>query len=264
MDSASKRFTNVEDQAGQHRLNAIAKLSPALRDAYIQGLYGDLESRAPLSDEVKAIVAVAAILALGLSEAALAAQVEAALNRGLPLKKLELVVTQSVTYLGFHRIIDGMTAVQAVAAQRGLAGESRESLDSDRSAAARYRRGTEIYAELIDDGERMIREPFEAIAPDLAGTTFQIFGDVYAREGLSLRERQIATVATLAALDNGGRQLRLHIGTALNVGVTQEEIVEIMMLLQAHAGMPAAYNGMLAAREVFAEIGQHKRVYDET
>ena len=158
---------------------------------------------------------------------------------------------------------DGMTAVQAVAAKRGLAVARERSLDTGRSDAARYRRGTEVYAELIEDGERMIRAPFETMAPDLGDTTFQIFGDVYAREGISLRQRQIATVATLAALDNGGRQLRLHIGTALHVGVTQNEIVEILMLLQAHAGMPAAYNGLLAAREVFAESGQPADVYDE-
>ena len=44
----------------------------------------------------------------------------------------------------------------------------------------------------------------------------------------------------------------MHLQAALNVGVTREEIVEVLMQMAVYAGFPAALNGLTAAREVFA------------
>ena len=79
------------------------------------------------------------------------------------------------------------------------------------------------------------------------------FGDVYGRPGLGLREREIATVAALTALGTAERQLRVHLRAALNVGVTREELVEVVIQMAVYAGFPAALNGISAIRQVFAE-----------
>ena len=79
------------------------------------------------------------------------------------------------------------------------------------------------------------------------------FGDICSRPGLDLRAREIATVAALAAMGNAQPQLKVHIGAALNVGVSREEIVEILMQIAVYAGFPVALNGLFAAKEVFAE-----------
>ena len=78
------------------------------------------------------------------------------------------------------------------------------------------------------------------------------FGDIYSRPGLDLRSREIATVAALTALGNATPQLKVHIAAALHVGLTQEEIIEVMMQMAVYAGFPAALNGLFAAKEVFA------------
>ena len=77
------------------------------------------------------------------------------------------------------------------------------------------------------------------------------FGDIYARPGLDLRSREIATVAALTAMGNAAPQLKVHIAAALHVGLTQEEIVEVIMQMAVYAGFPAALNGLFAAKEVF-------------
>ena len=61
-----------------------------------------------------------------------------------------------------------------------------------------------------------------------------------------------AVVAALTALGNASPQLKVHIQGALNVGVSRQEVVEIMMQMAVYAGFPAALNGLSAAREVFA------------
>ena len=78
------------------------------------------------------------------------------------------------------------------------------------------------------------------------------FGDIYAREGLDLKSREIAVVAALTAMGTAGPQLRVHIGAALHVGCTRQEILEVIMQMAVYAGFPAALNGLFAARDVFA------------
>ena len=118
----------------------------------------------------------------------------------------------------------------------------------------RYKRGWEKLKEIDGQaGERVI-EALKDIAPDLARYTIEFpFGDVYSRGVLSLKEREIATVAALTALGNAQPQLKVHIHGALNVGCTRQDIVEIMIQMAVHAGFPAALNGIFAAKEVFAE-----------
>lgn len=80
------------------------------------------------------------------------------------------------------------------------------------------------------------------------------FGDVYARPGLDVRSRQIATIAALAVLGNAEPQLKWHIRGGLNVGLNRDEIVEILMQMAIYGGFPAAVRALTAAGEVFDEI----------
>ncbi len=91
------------------------------------------------------------------------------------------------------------------------------------------------------------------IAPDFARYLLEFpFGDIYCRPGLDLRAREIATIAALTALGNAAPQLKVHVAAGLNVGLTREEIVEIIMQMAVYSGFPAALNGLTAARDAFA------------
>ena len=61
-------------------------------------------------------------------------------------------------------------------------------------------------------------------------------------------------------MGNAAPQLKVHLQAALNVGVTREEIVEVIMQMAVYAGFPAALNGLAAAREVFATVGAREEV----
>lgn len=93
------------------------------------------------------------------------------------------------------------------------------------------------------------------IAPDFAGMLVDFpFGDVYSRPGLDLRSRQIATISALVTLGHAERELRWHVRGGLNVGLTRDEIVEIVMQMAVYAGFPAAVNALFVVRDVFAEM----------
>ena len=119
---------------------------------------------------------------------------------------------------------------------------------------SRYTQGWEKLKEIDGDAGEKVIESLKDIAPDLGRNIIEFaFGDIYARPGLDLKSREIATVAALTALGNAQPQLKVHIHGALNVGCTREEVVEVILQMAVYAGFPAALNGVMAAKEVFQE-----------
>lgn len=123
----------------------------------------------------------------------------------------------------------------------------------------RFITGQKMLQQVDGKGGDAVVESLKDIAPDFARYLLEFpFGDIYARPGLDLRSREIATVAALTALGNATPQLKVHIAAALHVGLTEEEIIEVIMQMAVYAGFPAALNGLFAAKEVFAK--QSKRL----
>ncbi|HLZ39867.1 MAG TPA: carboxymuconolactone decarboxylase family protein [Candidatus Sulfotelmatobacter sp.] len=91
------------------------------------------------------------------------------------------------------------------------------------------------------------------IAPKLADLTDSVlFGDVWERKDLSKRDRSLATVAALVAM-NRPDQLRFHLGYAVQNGVTKEELIEVITHLAFYAGWPSAMSATMVAKEVLSK-----------
>ena len=77
-----------------------------------------------------------------------------------------------------------------------------------------------------------------------------LFGEVWARPGLSPKERSLVTVA---ALTTGGdaEQLTFHLQYAKDNGVTEDELIEALTHLAFYAGWPKAMSAMAVAKTVF-------------
>jgi 4-carboxymuconolactone decarboxylase len=89
------------------------------------------------------------------------------------------------------------------------------------------------------------------IAPKLADLTDNVlFGDVWERPQLSKRDRSLATVSALVAM-NRPDQLRSHLVRARENGLTQEELIETITHLAFYSGWPNAVSAISVAREVF-------------
>jgi 4-carboxymuconolactone decarboxylase len=119
----------------------------------------------------------------------------------------------------------------------------------------RLERGRRMLSRIEGEAGQSVIDAMADIAPDFATYLFEYpFGAIMSRPALGLREREIATVAALCALGTATPQLEVHIRAALNCDVTREEIVEILMQMSVYAGFPAALNGLLAAKRVFAAL----------
>ncbi len=95
------------------------------------------------------------------------------------------------------------------------------------------------------------RDMFGDIAPKLAQLTDEVlYGDVWARRGLSPRDRSLVTVSALITM-NRPDQLRSHMVRARTNGVTEDELIETITHLAFYAGWPSAVTAIGMAREVF-------------
>ena len=81
-----------------------------------------------------------------------------------------------------------------------------------------------------------------------------LYGDIWERPGLSARDRSMITVAVNQAL-YATNELRLHMGRALDNGVTQADIAEIIAHVLWYSGFPTGVNAARVAAEVFEERG---------
>lgn len=80
------------------------------------------------------------------------------------------------------------------------------------------------------------------------------FGETWSREGLTLRDRSLITVAALCAMGRT-HELRIHVKGALANGVTPLEIRELLLHTMVYAGVPLGVNGILNAAESLVEEG---------
>jgi 4-carboxymuconolactone decarboxylase len=102
----------------------------------------------------------------------------------------------------------------------------------------RFERGRERLREV--HGERSLAT-IESLG-DLGRLIVEVaYGDVYSRPTLTVRERQIASVAALVATGRSS-QLPVHLRSALNAGITPEELQEILIQTATIAGFPPAMN----------------------
>jgi 4-carboxymuconolactone decarboxylase len=109
-------------------------------------------------------------------------------------------------------------------------------------------RGTEVFEKLM--GWKLDAKSLEN---DFGRITMgNLFGDVWARPGLELRERSMITVAALLVLGRES-ELRMHLGGALRVGIGREKILEMILHLAHYGGWPVAASALRVAQEVFAK-----------
>ncbi|WP_411346705.1 carboxymuconolactone decarboxylase family protein [Paenibacillus sp. WLX1005] len=104
-------------------------------------------------------------------------------------------------------------------------------------------------------GERVIAS-LQEIAPDLGRYVIEYaFGDIYSRDTLDARQRQLVTISSLTTQGGCEAQLHVHINASLNVGLTPAEIVEALMHCSPYTGFPKVLNAIAVAKQVFKERG---------
>jgi 4-carboxymuconolactone decarboxylase len=94
-------------------------------------------------------------------------------------------------------------------------------------------------------------EPFQELITRYA------WGEVWSRPGLPRKTRSLLTLCMLIAL-NREQEFRMHLKAALSMGVTRDEIQEVLLQSAIYCGVPAANSAFHAAEEVFEHLDSKK------
>lgn len=120
----------------------------------------------------------------------------------------------------------------------------------------RFQRGWELLRQVDNAGGEAVISSLADIAPDLGRYIVEFaFGDIYAREGLSLQERELVTIASLLTAGGCEPQLRVHLNGALNVGIPPQKIVEALIHCVPYVGFPRVLNAVFTAGDIFTSRG---------
>lgn len=122
----------------------------------------------------------------------------------------------------------------------------------------RYQKGIETLKEYTDErnGKKNhfdLMKDLEDIAPDIGQYIVEFaYGDIYSRGTLDHKQRALTVLSSLVTQGEGSLpQLELHINTARNAGLTEDEIVEAMIQLIPYVGFPSVINAIKQAQKVF-------------
>ncbi|MFC1909633.1 carboxymuconolactone decarboxylase family protein [Chloroflexota bacterium] len=122
------------------------------------------------------------------------------------------------------------------------------------SDSERQERGQSIIQQLQGGTDKdEIFSLIEEVFPDFLKvvTEEQIFGDVWSRPGLALRERAMIVMAVLIAF-RFTDELKAHMRYALNIGLSQEEILEVIMQVAPYTCWGCGVGATRLAGEVFS------------
>ncbi len=120
----------------------------------------------------------------------------------------------------------------------------------------RFTQGMEQLKAIDGKGGENVIKSLDDIAPDLGKFIVEFaFGDIYTREGLTTEEREMITLSSLLTAGGCEPQLEVHIGGALNVGISPEKVIETFLQCIPYTGFPKVLNAVFTVKKVFAERG---------
>jgi 4-carboxymuconolactone decarboxylase len=249
------KLQEIDGEAGERVVNGLKDISPDLGHFIIEYSFGSVYSLDKLDNKSKEIVAVSSLIAQR-EVPEMKVHFNGALNTGSTINEVKEIILQMSVYVGFPKSICAMNTFREVLEERkshGVTDEEGVSYQAE-NISDRTEKGSEELALLDKEQEQKLRENLDALSPELVQFTLEYgYADIYSRDNLDKKSRQIATISALATLGNAPSQLKFHINAGLNIGLTIDEIKEIMLLMTVYSGFPSAINGTNILKEVISE-----------
>lgn len=228
----------------------IGGIAPDMMTFLIDFAAGEVLSRPGLSLKDRELVTVAALIALGNASPQLGVHFRGSINAGLTPQQLVDITYVATAFSGFPAGLNALNTLSETLDAMGIAmPEERATFEQ-----GRHERGRAVLEETSRASGQAVLDSIGEIAPDMPGFLLEfVYGEILARPALSAQQKEMIMVAAAAARGTMEPQLKVHLHAAFNVGMTREQLVEIMLQLAVYAGFPASLNGLTALRTVLAE-----------
>ena len=186
---------------------------------------------------------IAALTAVGNMEK-LKLELNAALGAGVTINEIKETLVHLYAYCGFPRSLNGIINFMSVLEERKAKG-IKDIMGKDSSpikdTVAKYERGKRTLQALTGREEKDPKTGFNGFSPVI--DTFlkeHLFADIFSRDLLSHRQRELITISVLSAMSGVESQLQSHLSIGLNLGMTEGQLKEIFDLTEMHIGKDRA------------------------
>jgi len=195
-----------------------------------------------LNKKERSIIPIAAFTANG-DIAKLKKSLNSGLNSGLTINEIKEVLVQMYAYAGFPRSLNGLGIFMSVITERknqginDVLGAQSTLLSNDKTS---LELGTENQTRLI--GHPVSGDLFEFAPAIDQYLKAHLFGDIFQRDALSWKERELATIAALANMQGVNSQLQAHYSISAYNGMTLEQLNEFINVLHKECNESVALN----------------------
>ncbi len=177
-----------------------------------------------LNAEQQAIAEAAVYTALG-NQTELKQALNKGIDNGVSVNTYKEILVQSYAYCGFPRSLNALSTLMQTVEERGNKDElGKEPSAKPEGSALTY--GTENQTKLV--GTEVKGKLFEFAPAIDEYLKAHLFGDIFARDNVDWKTRELATIAMLAAREGVESQLSAHIEIGKHNGLTDDEIAEIL------------------------------------
>jgi 4-carboxymuconolactone decarboxylase len=198
-----------------------------------------------LSARQRSIVSIAAFTAGGNLEK-LKTSLNEGLDSGLTVNEIKEILVQMYAYAGFPRSLNGITTLMEVLDERrakGIKDEIGKEAGPPPADFDKDEYGAKVRAKLAGKDDIPPPRGYQLFTPVI--DTFlkeHLFADIFVRDVLNYRERELATIAALANMTGTEGQLRFHFEAAMNTGLTEAQMKDFIFILEARIDKKKAEN----------------------
>lgn len=213
----------------------------------------NMNTNQALTATQQSIIPIAAYTATGhLQE--LKSALNNGLNAGLTISEIKEIMVHLYAYCGFPRSIRGLQTLMEVLDQRkaqGIIDKKGAEASPVNQEKSKYERGKKILEELTKTPQEGPLTGYSAFAPAI--DTFlkeHLFADIFERDVLTYSQRELVTISVLSAIGGVEPMLRSHLGIALNVGFTPQQLNEFIGVINSTLGEGASHDAQVVLNEV--------------
>jgi len=206
-----------------------------------------------LTDREKAMVPISAFTASGNMDK-LQTALNDGLDAGLTVSEIKEILVHLYAYAGFPRSLNGLNAFMVVLEER----KQKEITDKPGREVGLMPSGKTSLELGTENQTALIGRPASGKYIEFAPAIDQflkahLFGDIFGRDVLDFKTREIVTISALANMEGVNPQLKAHLSVSRNTGLTGEQLKGLIAVIEASVGKTQAENASALLADVLGE-----------
>ncbi|MEO1200622.1 MAG: carboxymuconolactone decarboxylase family protein [Pseudomonadota bacterium] len=264
-DGTERRLQGLRNLAmhgedGIAKVEELTRTSPVFAQLFVEFAHGEILTRDGLDAKSKHLSLLSMLAGMGNQHDWLRDHTLTALRQGVTRDEIVEAMIQLSVYsgfpaaiVGFFDIVSMFNDIDAGTVSLEVAAFEGEAEPSE-TRSERFVRGEATLALTSGGAGMAVVESFRPIAPEIGRMILEhSYGDIFNRDGIDLKTRELAAVSAMAAVGSKTAEvpMQVHVRAAMNVGATQEEVVETLLNLVPYVGYPKVERALYLANEVF-------------